>query len=213
MNRNFNMIFLLSLFLLFFVFSGLVYALDTGEIEYGDQNTIEGYAQTMFDQGYNLYQAGRYGDAIQFFIDATSAKPDFVKAWYWLARTYQENNMVDEAIWAWRKVIQLDPSNTQAQYFFKKMQNWKLYGKEAWEIYEQAQNAYLQNQFIPAIQLFEAAIRENPNLEVAYYWLGISQLKNGDYAAAVKSLEKYLTLQPQDKNAQYWLNQAKKGKK
>lgn len=213
MNRNFNMIFLLSLFLLFFVFSGLVYALDTGEIEYGDQNTIEGYAQTMFDQGYNLYQAGRYGDAIQFFIDATSAKPDFDKAWYWLARTYQENNMVDEAIWAWRKVIQLDPSNTQAQYFFKKMQNWKLYGKEAWEIYEQAQNAYLQNQFIPAIQLFEAAIRENPNLEVAYYWLGISQLKNGDYAAAVKSLEKYLTLQPQDKNAEYWLNQAKKGKK
>jgi len=120
----------LSIFLLFFIFSGLGYALDTVEIDYGDQNTVEGYAQTMFDQGYNLYQAGRYGDAIQFFIDATSSKPDFAKAWYWLARTYQENNMVDEAIWAWRKVIQLDPSNAQAQYFLNKMQNWKLYGKK-----------------------------------------------------------------------------------
>jgi len=202
-----------SMFLMLFLFSGIVFALDTVEIDYGDRATVEGYAQTMFDQGYNLYQAGRYGDAIQFFIDATTAKPDFDKAWYWLARTYQEQNMIDEAIWAWKKVINLDPNNTHAQYFLNKMVNWNQYGKEAWEAYEQAQNAYLQGQYLPAIQLFNTAIKANPGLEVAYYWLGISQLKNGDFATAVKSLEKYLTFQPKDKNAQYWLNQAKKGKK
>ncbi|MDI3543359.1 MAG: hypothetical protein PWP57_964 [Candidatus Atribacteria bacterium] len=211
MNRNTGIYLLLSILLLFFSLSGMVFALDTVEIDYGDPNTAEGYAQTMFDQGYNLYQVGRYDDAVQFFIDSITAKPDFVKAWYWLARTYQETNMVDEAIWAWQKVIQLEPDNAQAQYFLKKMQNWKLYGKEAWEAYEQAQNAYLQGQYTSAIQLFETAIKENPNFDAAYYWLGISQLKNGDYAAATRSLEKYLTLQPQDKNAQYWLNQAKKG--
>jgi len=212
MNRNIGIYLLLGIFLLFFSLSGMVFALDPVEIDYGDQNAVEGYAQTMFDQGYNLYQAGRYDDAVQFFIDAITVKPDLAKAWYWLARTYQETNMVDEAIWAWQKVIQLEPDNTQAQYFLKKMQNWKLYGKEAWEAYEQAQNAYLQGQYTPAIQLFETAIQENPNFDAAYYWLGISQLKNGDHAAATRSLEKYLTMQPQDKNAQYWLNQAKKGK-
>ncbi len=212
MNRNIGIYLLLGIFLLFFSLSGMVFALDPVEIDYGDQNAIEGYAQTMFDQGYNLYQVGRYDDAVQFFIDAITVKPDLAKAWYWLARTYQETNMVDEAIWAWEKVIQLEPDNTQAQYFLKKMQNWKLYGKEAWEAYEQAQNAYLQGQYTPAIQLFETAIQENPNFDAAYYWLGISQLKNGDPAAATRSLEKYLTMQPQDKNAQYWLNQAKKGK-
>ncbi len=213
MNKRTGIFFSVSIILLLFLFSGMAFALDTVEIDYGDQSTIEGYAQTMFDQGYNLYQAGRYNDAIQFFIEATTTKPNFTKAWYWLARTYQENNMVDEAIWAWKKVLQLEPDNAQAQYFLNKMQNWKLYGKEAWETYEQAQNAYLQGQYVPAIQLFETVIRENPNFDAAYYWLGISQLKNGDYAAAVRSLEKYLTMKPQDKNAQYWLNQAKKGRK
>lgn len=212
MNRNTGIYLWLGMFLLFFSLPGMSFALDTVEIDYGDQNTVEGYAQTMFDQGYNLYQVGRYDDAVQFFIDAITAKPDFVRAWYWLARTYQETNMVDEAIWAWQKVIQLEPDNAQAQYFLKKMQSWKLYGKEAWEAYEQAQNAYLQGQYTSAIQLFETAIKENPNFDAAYYWLGISQLKNGDYAAATRSLEKYLIIQPQDKNAQYWLNQAKRGK-
>ena len=213
MNHKKFLIQSLSLFFIIALFSGVVFAVDTVEIDYGDQATVEGYAQTMFDQGYNLYQAGRYGDAIQFFIDATTSKPDFTKAWYWLARTYQEQNMIDEAIWAWKKVVSLDPTNTQAQYFLNKMENWKMYGKDAWEAYEQAQNAYMQGQYIPAIQLFNTAIKANPGLEVAYYWLGISQLKNGDFTAAMKSLEQYLILQPSDKNAQYWLNQAKKGKK
>jgi len=213
MNHKKFLIQSLSLFFIIALFSGVVFAVDTVEIDYGDQATVEGYAQTMFDQGYNLYQAGRYGDAIQFFIDATTSKPDFTKAWYWLARTYQEQNMIDEAIWAWKKVVSLDPTNTQAQYFLNKMENWKMYGKDAWEAYEQAQNAYMQGQYIPAIQLFNTAIKANPGLEVAYYWLGISQLKNGDFTAAMKSLEQYLILQPSDKNAQYWMNQAKKGKK
>jgi len=213
MNLKTHIFISLSIFFIILLFSAVGLAVDTVEIDYGDQATVEGYAQTMFDQGYNLYQAGRYGDAIQFFIDATTSKPDFTKAWYWLARTYQEQNMIDEAIWAWKKVVSLDPNNTHAQYFLNKMENWKIYGKDAWEAYEQAQNAYMQGQYVPAIQLFNIAIKANPGLDAAYYWLGISQLKNGDSAAAVKSLEQYLTLQPNDKNAQYWLNQAKKGKK
>ncbi|MBC7217580.1 MAG: tetratricopeptide repeat protein [Candidatus Caldatribacterium sp.] len=169
----------------------------------------EGYAQVMFDQGYNLYQAGRKTEAIQFFIEAVTTKPDFTKAWFWLARTYQEEDMYDEAIWAWEKVLQLEPENKEARYFLKKVQNWKQYGKEAWENYERGIVALEKKEEYDAIEYFKKAIEANPKFDRAYYWLGIANFRTGDYHNAVWALEKYLALRPGDKNGEYWLREAR----
>ncbi|MDK2896855.1 MAG: hypothetical protein PWP04_975 [Candidatus Atribacteria bacterium] len=169
----------------------------------------EGYAQVMFDQGYNLYQAGRKEEAIQFFIEAVTTKPDFTKAWTWLARTYQEENMLNEAIWAWRKVLELEPGNSQAKYFLEKCENWKKYGKEPWEAYEQGYLFYEQQDYFQAIEYFNKAISQNPQMDKAYYWLGIANLEVGDYHQAEWALEKYLSFHPDDANVQYWLRVAK----
>ncbi len=169
----------------------------------------EGYAQVMFDQGYNLYQAGRKTEAIQFFIEAVTTKPDFTKAWFWLARTYQEEDMYDEAIWAWEKVVQLDPQNAQAKYFLKKVRNWKQYGKDAWENYERGIVALERGEPYDAIEYLKRAIEANPKFDKAYYWLGIANFRTGDYYNAVWALEKYVALQPNDANGQYWLKEAR----
>lgn len=169
----------------------------------------EGYAQVMFDQGYNLYQAGRKTEAIQFFIEAVTTKPDFTKAWFWLARTYQEEDMYDEAIWAWEKVVQLDPGNTQARYFLKKVKNWKQYGKDAWENYERGIVALEQGEPYDAIEYFKRAIEANSKFDKAYYWLGIANFRTGDYYNAVWALEKYVALRPDDTTGQYWLKEAR----
>ncbi|MBP9015136.1 MAG: tetratricopeptide repeat protein [Candidatus Atribacteria bacterium] len=169
----------------------------------------EGYAQVMFDQGYNLYQEGRKEEAIQFFVEAVTTKPNFTKAWFWLARTYQEEEMIDEAIWAWKKVVQLEPDNTQAKYFLEKCENWKKYGKDAWENYEQGYLKFENKDYSAAIKLFQQAISINPNMDKAYYWLGMAYFETKDYQNAIRALEKYLSLQPNDKAAQYWLKEAK----
>lgn len=176
----------------------------------GPDASAEGYAQTMFDQGYNLYQTGRTEEAIQFFMEAVSTMPQFTKAWFWLARTYMEQNLVDEAIWAWRKVVELDPTDTQSAYFLRKVQNWKIYGKTAWETYEQGQIAYQQENYSQAVVHFREAIQANPTFEQAWYWRGISSLKLGDRADAVQSLERVLALNPNNADAQYWLSQARR---
>jgi len=208
MLRNKKVILILSLlFLLSFV--PLAQSADFDQPIYSFDVPAEGYAQVMFDQGYNLYQEGRKEEAIQFFVEAVTTKPNFTKAWFWLARTYQEEAMIDEAIWAWKKVVQLEPDNTQAKYFLEKCENWKKYGKDAWESYEQGYLKFESKDYPTAIELFRQAISLNPNLDKVYYWLGITYFETKDYHNAVWALEKYLSLQPNDKNAQYWLKEAK----
>lgn len=185
------------------------FAVDTETPLYSFDVSAEGYAQVMFDQGYNLYQVGRKAEAIQFFIEAVTTKPNFTKAWLWLARTYQEEEMLDEAIWAWKKVVELEPENPQAQYFLKKCENWKKYGKEAWERYEKGIIAYENKEYYDAIELFKMAIEANKQFDKPYYWLGITNYKVGDYLNAVWALERYLQFQPNDTKAQYWLREAR----
>ena len=67
-----NLLFLLSI-------TPLAQSADFGQPIYSFDVTTEGYAQVMFDQGYNLYQAGRKEEAIQFFVEAVTAKPNFTK--------------------------------------------------------------------------------------------------------------------------------------
>lgn len=178
-------------------------------IPYSIDVTEEGYAQVMFDQGYNLYQAGRKQEAIQFFVEAVTTKPNFAKAWIWLARTYQEEGMYDEAIWAWEKVVKLEPENQQAQYFLKKVRNWKQYGKDAWENYERGIVALESGEPYDAVEYFKKAIEANSWFDKPYYWLGIANLRTGDYYNAVWALEKYVALRPDDSLGQYWLKEAR----
>ncbi|MGC8778483.1 MAG: tetratricopeptide repeat protein [Candidatus Caldatribacteriaceae bacterium] len=189
--------------------AGPALAIDTETPAYSFDVSAEGYAQVMFDQGYNLYQVGRKAEAVQFFIEAVTTKPNFVKAWFWLARTYQEENMLDEAIWAWKKVVELEPENTQAKYFLKKCENWRQYGKDAWENYERGMVAYENKEYYDAIELFKMAIEANKQFDKPYYWLGIANYNVGDYHNAVWALEKYLQFQPNDTKARYWLREAR----
>ncbi len=176
--------------------------------EYGI--TPEGYAQVMFDSGYNLYQRGELKRAVEFFTEAVSAWPEFSKAWEWLARTYQETGRYRNAIVAWDRVLQLDPGYEPARYFKRAVQKWNQYGKSAWQEYEAGHVAYGEGNFFEAAYHFRQAISENPSFDLPYYWLGVTSLQLGDALNAEWALERFLALNPGNPEGEYWLREARR---
>ncbi len=176
--------------------------------EYGI--TPEGYAQVMFDSGYNLYQRGELQKAIEFFTEAVSAWPDFTKAWEWLARTYQETELYQNAVFAWEQVLRLDPGYEPARYFRRVVEKWEKYGKEAWQKYEAGHVAYGEGDMFAASQHFQQAISENPSFDLPYYWLGVTSLKLGDALNAEWALERFLSMNPGNPEGEFWLREAQR---
>ena len=84
--------------------------------------------------------------------------------------------MIDEAIWAWKKVVQLEPDNTQAKY----LENASLekYGKDAWEVMNRL--SQLKTKLLCCYRAFRQAISLNP-MNKAHYWLGMAYFETKDY--------------------------------
>lgn len=66
------------------------------------------------DEGIARYQAGRYADALPFFLQATAQRPDDARGWIWLGANYVQLQRWNEAVQALQRAIALDPQNAAA---------------------------------------------------------------------------------------------------
>jgi cytochrome c-type biogenesis protein CcmH/NrfG len=60
-----------------------------------------------------------------------------------------------------------------------------------------------------ALAAFEAATSASPNYQKAWAWLGRSRFETGDYRGAADAYTVAVRLDPNDKDSQHWLRQAK----
>lgn len=164
----------------------------------------EAYAQTMFDQGYNLYLAGDLREALLFLGEAVEVRPDFKKAWWWMARIYEEGGSFDQASRAWERVVSLDPSDREASYFLERARRRALYGKEAWDAFERGVVFAERGDHASAEASFRRAVELNPSFAEAHYRLGVSLARLGRTEEAILSLRRCLELEPDHEGARWW---------
>jgi len=167
-------------------------------------------AYAYYRLGYNSYEKGDNEQSLIFFLNSIREYPDLIDSNYWAARVFYEADDLENSLFYWRRVLDLDPDFPRAQYFHDKVQASIKYGKEAYNWYEKAYNYYEGKNYQQAIASYQEAIRLNSRFTEAYYWMARVYFETGDYRRAVQNYQRVLELEPGNTQAEYWLKEAQK---
>jgi len=64
-------------------------------------------ADYLFKEAFTHYQKFKYPKAIKLYKEALDLKPDLVKAWFWLGKSYYKAGLLNQAIYAFKKFMEL----------------------------------------------------------------------------------------------------------
>lgn len=167
-------------------------------------------AHAYYRLGYNSYENGDYEQSLIYFLNSIREYPDLIDSNYWAARVFYEADDLENSLYYWRRVLELDYHYPKAQYFYDKVEASLKYGKEAYNWYEQGYNEYEKRNYSRAIDSYRQAVRLNPKFVDAYYWLGRVYFDSGEYQQAISNYKQVLILEPGNTKAAYWVKEAER---
>jgi Flp pilus assembly protein TadD len=132
-------------------------------------------------------KAKKYDEAEASFKKAIEMKPDFAEAYNGLANLYNVEKKFDLAADAGKKAMELSGAAAGGAAGG---------GATASAAFNQGVILWNANKFAEAKSQFEQAVKLDPNMAEAQYWLGMALLNGGDTANAKPKFEAYLKLAP-----------------
>jgi Tfp pilus assembly protein PilF len=135
----------------------------------------------------------KYDEAEASFKKALEIRPDYAEAYNGLANLYNAEKKFDQAAEMGKKAMELAGAAAGAAAGGG--------APSASQSFNQGVILWNANKFAEAKTQFEAAVKADPNLADAQYWLGMALLNGGDMAGAKPHFETYLKLDPSGKYA------------
>jgi len=136
------------------------------------------YNNCMEGKGYQRFKSDEERELIES-LASTEPKQDYAETYYNLGIAYQKSGRYNEAIKAYKKVIELEPSDAEAHYAL----GWN-YSK--------------LNRHNEAIEALNQAIRLDPDYFEAYLLRGTSYLYTRRYNKAIEDFNKGIAVTPND---------------
>jgi len=186
-------------------------------------------ATTAFNEGVQLSNADKHDEAIAKFNEVIATMPNCAECYANIGTVQTKAQKYDEAEAAYKKSIDLKPDFAEAYNGLANLYNTQKKFDQAAEMSKKAmelasaaggaggaasatpagnaaavfnQGVILWNaqKFPEAKAQFEQAVKLDPNLAEAHYWLGMANVNQGKLPEAAKSFEEYLKL---DASGQY----------
>lgn len=166
-------------------------------------------ATDAFNEGLSAYDAGRTATALDAFVRAADANPDFDEAASWAGRLALELGRPRVAQRFWSTLLERDPENQQAAYFLTLAEAQERWGLEAGRAFYAGQESYNRGEVRAAAEQFAAASDANPQYPEAASWAARS-LQEADLAErAIPYWERLLAIEPDNEGARYFLELAR----
>lgn len=181
------------------------------------QTSAELDIATLNDRAWNLICMKKFAEAIKVASKVLTIDPRNVKALGYTGFALMNQEMYDDAMLYFQEVLLIDSDNP----FALNNLGYICYKKGIWgEAIEHLTNAakqtkdrmaalyanyylglvYYDRNMIPdAVKFLETAVKLGPNLQEAYYYLGLSETKQYEFRKAVKQFEKCIKIDPESR--------------
>jgi len=146
--------------------------------------TVPACTDCLYNLGVAYSHKQDWSNAEQAFKKLLAVRPDNADAYNGLANVYNAQKRFDDAIAASKKAAELAGPATGAG------------GGNAEAMYNQGVILWNSQKYAEAKAQFEAAVKADPNMALAYYQLGMANLNLGQIPDAVTAFEGYLRVDP-----------------
>ena len=162
------------------------------------------------EYAYSAYQAGNKELAAERYELVTRLAPEDVEAYRWIGRIMLELQLPEQAVAAWRTVLELDPAAEGADYFLELAQTQSRWGVQPANDFFAGVAAYEAGDMQRARNSFAAASARNANYAAAWAWLGRVHFEQGLYSDANAAYSRALALEPDNSNYQWFTQESQR---
>ncbi len=175
-----------------------------------------------FDMGVKLSNEGKHDEAIAKFNEVLKEAPKCVECYTNIASLQLTKKDYDAAEATYKQALTVNPSSADAYNGLATVYNAQKKfdqaaeasaqaaklgaaspgGASASTVFNQGVIAWNASKIPEAKKAFEEAVRLDPKLAEAHYWLGMANLNEGKMPEAAKSFEEYLKLDASGKYAE-----------